>query len=72
MNKLILLVLLAFEIVLAIVLSPLSDWLQSLVSNVVSGTVTAPFIALVWTLLYFRLRETKSSLGTEQPGADGT
>ena len=61
-----LLVLLAFEIVLAIVLSPLSDWLQSLVSNVVSGTVTAPFIALVWTLLYFRLRETKSSLGTEQ------
>jgi hypothetical protein len=67
-----LLVLLAFEIVLAIVLSPLSDWLQSLVSNVVSGTVTAPFIALVWTLLYFRLRETKSSPGTEQPDAAAT
>ena len=67
-----LLVLVAFEIVLAIALSPLSDWLQSLVSNIVSGTVTAPFIALVWTLLYFRLRETKSSLRTEQPDAAGT
>ena len=64
-----LLVLLAFEIVLAIVLSPLSGWLQSLVSNVISGTVTAPFIALVWTLLYFRLREAKSSLGIEQADA---
>lgn len=64
-----LLVLLAFEIVLAIVLSPLSNWLQSLVSNIVSGTVTAPFIALVWTLLYFRLRDAKSSLRTEQPDA---
>ncbi len=67
-----LLVLVAFEIVLAIALSPLSDWLRSLVSNIVSGTVTAPFIALVWTLLYFRLRETKSSLRTEQPDAAGT
>jgi hypothetical protein len=53
-------------------LSPLSGWLQSLVSNVVSGTVTAPFIALVWTLLYFRLRDTKSSLGMEQADAAGT
>ena len=66
-----LLVLLAFEIVLAIVLSPLSDWLQSLASNIVSGTVTAPFIALVWTLLYFRLRETKSAVRAEQPDAAG-
>ena len=61
-----LLVLLAFEIVLSIVLSPLTDWLQSLVSNILSGTLTAPFIALVWTLLYFRLRDTKASLGTAQ------
>ena len=67
-----LLVLVAFEIVLAIALSPLSDWLRSLVSNIVSGTVTAPFIALVWTLLYSRLRETKSSLHTEQTDAAGT
>ena len=67
-----LLLLLAFEIVLSIVLSPLSGWLQSLVSNIVSGTVTAPFIALVWTLLYFRLRDAKAALAVELPDAAGT
>jgi hypothetical protein len=61
------LALLAFEIVLSIVLSPLSDWLQSLVSNVVSGTLTAPFIALVWTLLYFRLLQAKSAAAAPSP-----
>ncbi|HEY7792386.1 MAG TPA: hypothetical protein VIA10_00100 [Gaiellaceae bacterium] len=55
------LLLLAFEIVLAIVLSPLAEWLQAFVSNVASGTLTSPFIALVWTLLYFRLRQAKST-----------
>ena len=54
------LLLLAFEIVLSIVLSPLDGWLQSFVSNLVSGSLTSPFIALVWTLLYFRLRQVKS------------
>jgi hypothetical protein len=67
-----LLMLLAFEIVLSLVLSPLSDWLQSLVSSIVSGTLTAPFIALVWTLLYFRLRDAKSALAVDQPDAAGT
>jgi hypothetical protein len=55
------LLLLGFEIVLAIVLAPLADWLRSSVASVVSGTLTAPFIALVWTLLYFRLRQAKST-----------
>ena len=55
------LVLLAFEIVLAIVLSPLAEWLQTFVSNVAGGTLTSPFAALVWTLLYFRLRDAKSA-----------
>jgi hypothetical protein len=54
------LLLLGFEIVLSIVLSPLDGWLQSFVANIVSGTLTTPFIALVWTLLYFRLRDAKS------------
>ena len=54
------LLLLGFEIVLSIVLSPLDGWLQSFVSNLVSGSVTSPFIALVWTLLYFRLRQAKA------------
>jgi hypothetical protein len=55
------LLLLGFGIVLGIVLTPLADWLQNFVSNIVSGTLTAPFIALVWTLLYFRLRQAKSA-----------
>jgi len=44
-----------FEIVLALILSPLADWLKNFVSSVVSGTLTAPFFALVLTVLYFRL-----------------
>ncbi len=50
-----LLILLALEIVLALVLSPVAPWLRSFLSNVLSGTVTAPFIAVTWTLLYYRL-----------------
>jgi hypothetical protein len=45
-----------FQIVLALVLSPLADWLKNFVSTIVSGTLTAPFFALVLTVLYFRLR----------------
>jgi hypothetical protein len=55
------LLLIGFGIVLSIILTPLADWLQSAVSNVVSGTLTAPFIALTLTLLYYRLRQVKSA-----------
>jgi hypothetical protein len=53
------LLLIGFEIVLSLVLSPLADWLQSFVSQIVSGTLTAPFVAIVLTLLYFRLLAAK-------------
>jgi predicted PurR-regulated permease PerM len=53
------LLLLAFSIVLAIVLSPFEEWLQSFLSNVISGTLTAPFIAVTWTILYYRLHRAK-------------
>jgi hypothetical protein len=53
------LIIIAFSIVLSIVLSPFDDWLQSFLSNVISGTLTAPFIAVTWTLLYHRLRGAK-------------
>jgi uncharacterized membrane protein len=66
------LLLLAFEIVLAIALSPLADWLQSFVSNVVSGALTTPFIALMWTLLYFRLLQAKPAPATAPPPQLGT
>jgi hypothetical protein len=49
------------------VLSPLDGWLQSLVSNIVSGTLTTPFIALVLTLLYFRLHQAKSQPADPAP-----
>jgi hypothetical protein len=55
------LLLIGFGIVLSIILTPLADWLQSAVSNIVSGTLTAPFIALTLTLLYYRLRQVKSA-----------
>jgi hypothetical protein len=66
------LLLLAFEIVLSIVLSPLADWLQSFLSNVVSGALTTPFIALMWTLLYFRLLQAKPAPVTAPPPELGT
>jgi hypothetical protein len=53
---LVFLILIAFGIVLGIILSPLhSSFLSSLVNNVVSGTLIAPFLALVATLIYYRL-----------------
>jgi glycopeptide antibiotics resistance protein len=63
------LLLLAFSIVLAIVLSPFEEWLQSFLSNVISGTLTAPFIAVTWTILYYRLRRTKEVPAPTPPPA---
>ena len=56
---LVILLLIGFQIVLKLILSPVADWLQSFVAQIVSGTLTAPFIAVVLTLLYFRLRAAK-------------
>jgi hypothetical protein len=42
-------------------LIPVSDWLRSFISNLVSGTVVTPFIVLVWTTLYYRLRAAKET-----------
>jgi hypothetical protein len=53
------LLLIGFEIVLGLILSPLADWLRGFISNIVSGTLTAPFIVVVLTLLYFRLKAAK-------------
>lgn len=55
------LLLFAFLIVLTIVLAPFAEWLRSFLSNLISGTVTAPFIAVVYTLLYYRLRGAKET-----------
>ena len=67
---LVVLLLIGFQIVLSILLSPLADWLQSFVSQIVSGTLTAPFIAIVLTLLYFRLRDAKETTAPPPPAAE--
>jgi hypothetical protein len=59
------LLLIVASIVIALILSPLDDWLQELLSDVISGTLIAPFIAVTWTLLYFRLRNAKEQ--AQQP-----
>ena len=64
---LVILLLIGFQIVLGLVLTPLADWLQSFVSQIVSGTLTAPFIAVVLTLLYLRLRAAKEPAATPTP-----
>ena len=53
------LVLIGVSIALDIVLFPLADWLQGLLSQILVGTLTAPFAALAWTLLYYRLRDAR-------------
>ena len=63
------LLLIGFGIVLGIILTPLADWLQNFISNIVSGALTAPFIALTLTVLYFRLRQVKSAPAEPPPAA---
>jgi hypothetical protein len=53
------LLIIAFGIVLGLILLFLPDQLSRFISDVVSGTVTAPFITLTWTLLYFRMLAAK-------------
>jgi hypothetical protein len=45
---------------------------QSFVSQIVSGTLTAPFIAIVLTLLYFRLRAAKETSAAPETPAEPT
>jgi hypothetical protein len=52
---LVFLILIAFAIVLGLILVALPLWLRNFLNNVVSGTLIAPFLALVATLIYYRL-----------------
>ena len=54
------LLLIGVEIVLGLILSPLADWLQGFLSNIVTGTLTAPVFAIVLTLLVSRLKAASS------------
>ena len=54
----------AFRIVLGLVLIPFEDWLQSFLTKIIAGTLATPFVAVVWTLLYYRLRAAKEAAAT--------
>src|SRR6266516_4797851 len=66
----VILLLFGFNLLLSLILTPLADWLQSFVSQIVSGTLTAPFIAVVLTLLYFRLRAAKEPAAEPMAGPE--
>ncbi|MGH2748328.1 MAG: hypothetical protein ACRDKB_10440 [Actinomycetota bacterium] len=64
------LVLFGVGLVIELILAAFGDEVRAFLGDLVSGTVTAPFIALVYTLLYYRLRESAvppPSPGTAQP-----
>jgi hypothetical protein len=53
------LIYIGLSIVVRLILTPLADWLESFLADIVVGTITIPLLAVTWTLLYFRLREAK-------------
>jgi hypothetical protein len=55
----ILAVLISFAIGIAVSISLvwLPDVAASFLGGLINGTLTAPFVALAWTLVYFRLRD---------------
>ena len=57
----------AFRIVLGLVLLPFADWLQSFLTEIVAGTIATPFVAVAWTLLYYRLRAAKDAPAAAPP-----
>jgi hypothetical protein len=63
------LIIIGFGIALEIVLIPFADWLGTFLSNVISGTLVTPFIAVTWTLLYYRLRGAKEEPAAPAPAA---
>jgi hypothetical protein len=52
-----LLVAILLAIILAILLAWLPDEVRGYIQTLVSNSLTAPFLALAWTLMYFRLRD---------------
>jgi len=64
---LVFLILIVFDIVLGLILLALPIVARNFISNIVSGTLVAPFLALVVTLVYYRLTAAHGAATTE-PG----
>jgi hypothetical protein len=65
---LVFLILIVFNIVLGLVLLALPLVARNFISNVISGTLVAPFLALVVTLIYYRLTAVHEA---RNPGGGG-
>ncbi len=70
---LVFLILIVFDIVLGLILLALPIVARNFISNIVSGTLVAPFLALVVTLVYYRLTAAHTTPAAEpawpaQPG----
>jgi hypothetical protein len=72
---LVFLILIVFDIVLGLILLALPIVARNFISNIVSGTLVAPFLALVVTLVYYRLTAAHATPAAEPawpppPGSD--
>jgi hypothetical protein len=61
------LILIGVGIVVGIIFTPLADWLASLIQQFVSTTIVTPFVATIWTLIYYRLKGREETAGTPAP-----
>jgi hypothetical protein len=52
-------ILIGVAIAISVALSPLKNDIQAPIGNLISSTLTAPFVALAWTVTYFALRDLK-------------
>jgi len=68
---LVFLILIAFAILLGFVLILLPMWLRNFVNDVVTGTLIAPFLALVATLIYYRLTAAHAGQPYTATGPEG-
>jgi hypothetical protein len=61
------LILIGVSIAIGIVFLPLADWLASLIQQLVSVTIVTPFVATIWTLVYYRLKGREDAAGVSAP-----
>ncbi len=61
------LILLGVGVMIGLITAPLDETVGSFLANLISGTVTGPFIAATWTLLYYRLRGLEIRTGRQGP-----
>jgi ABC-type multidrug transport system fused ATPase/permease subunit len=61
------LILIGVGILIGLVLSPLEEWLGSLIQQIVGNTIITPFVVAVWTLVYYRLKGREETAAAPPP-----